>query len=349
MRDEARRICLSRLGQSAALDSASMKASAAVLAALTCGLCLGQTACGNSTDRPSMPREPAAARAPLPAPDVTLTSDEKQVWSKLPPDRSAIPVLVYHGIGPESDFSNATDAPYGVSAEDFAKQMTLIQHAGYQTISLQTFIDFVQKKPVDLPPRPLLLTFDDGRADSWTGSDGILRELHFNAVMFVDVGRVDGGDPEYLTWQELTTMKDSGRWQLQLHSGEGHVQIHYGSGPDDYGPFYAYEKQGEDFDRWRDRVQSDIAWGQRMLTDHISTYRPIAFAPPYGSYGQDGTNDSRIPDDLLGWLSDRYDVVFTQDVNARARPGAGQPLGRIQVTRATTAGDLHEKLLSGQQ
>ena len=33
------------------------------------------------------------ARAPLPAPEVTLTSDEKQVWAKLPPDRSAIPVL----------------------------------------------------------------------------------------------------------------------------------------------------------------------------------------------------------------------------------------------------------------
>jgi hypothetical protein len=40
--------------------------------------------------------------------------------------------------------------------------------------------------------------------------------------------------------------------------------------------------------------------------------------------------------------------VFTQDVNARARAGAGQPLGRIQVIRATTGGDLNEKLLSGE-
>ena len=120
----------------------------------------------------------------------------------------------------------------------------MIQHAGYETIDLQTFIDFVQNKPVDLPPRPLLLTFDDARADSWTGADGILRKLHFNAVMFVDVGRVDGGDPEYLTWQELATVQDSGRWQLQLHSGKGHTQIHYGPGSDDYGPFYAYEEAG---------------------------------------------------------------------------------------------------------
>jgi biofilm PGA synthesis lipoprotein PgaB len=320
-----------------------MKGSAVVLAALTCGLCLGQAGCASSTARPP----PPGARAPLPAPEVTLTSEQKQVWSKLPPDRSAIPVLLYHGIGPESAFSNATDASYGVSTEDFATQMTMMQHAGYQTIDLQTFIEFVQRKPVDLPPRPLLLTFDDARADSWTGADGILRKLHFNAVMFVDVGRVDGGDPEYLTWHELATMQDSGLWQLQLHSGKGHTQIHYGSGPDDYGPFYAYEKPGEDFDGWQDRVQSDITWGQKTLSDHIPAYQPLAFSPPYGSYGQDGTNDARIPDDLLDWLTHRYDVIFTQDVNARAQPGARQPLGRIQVTRETTAGSLHEMLLSG--
>ena len=319
-----------------------------MLAALMCGLCLVLVACGDSSDRRPEPGEPAAARTPLPAPDVELTSDEKQVWKKLPPDRSAIPVLLYHGIGAESDFSNAADASYGIGTEDFAKQMTMIQHAGYETIDLQTFIDFVQNKPVDLPPRPLLLTFDDARADSWTGADGILRKLHFNAVMFVDVGRVDGGDPEYLTWQELATVQDSGRWQLQLHSGKGHTQIHYGPGSDDYGPFYAYKEQGEDFDGWRDRVHSDIAWGQNTLADHASNYQPLAFAPPYGSYGQDATNDSRIPDDLLDWLTDRYDIVFTQDVNARAQAGARQPVGRIQVTRTTTGGDLHEMLLSGE-
>jgi biofilm PGA synthesis lipoprotein PgaB len=322
--------------------------SAAVLAALTCGLSLGLAACGNSTDRRSATMAPAATRTPLPAPNVALTSDEKQVWAKLPPDRSSIPVLLYHGIGPESNFSNTSDADYGIGSEDFAKQMTMIDHAGYKTIDLQTFIDFVQKKQVELPPRPLLLTFDDARADSWTGADDILRKLHFNAVMFVDVGRVDAGDPEYLTWQELATMQDSGRWQPQLHSGKGHKQVHYAPGPDDYGPFYAYEQQEEDFDGWRDRVRSDIAWGQTTLGDHSSTYRPLAFAPPYGSYGQDGTNDPKIPDDLLGWLTQRYAAVFTQDVNARAHAGDGQPLGRIQVTRATTGGDLHEKLLSGE-
>jgi peptidoglycan/xylan/chitin deacetylase (PgdA/CDA1 family) len=313
--------------------------SASRLAALTCTASLVAAACGESA-------APAPERAPVAAPEVTLTADEERVWAPLPPDRSAIPVLLYHGIGPESDFSNADDAAYGVATEDFAKQMTMLAHAGFETIDLRTFTDFVQGKEVELPDRPVLLTFDDARADSWTGADGILEELGFNAVMFVDVGRVDGGDPEYLTWDELARLDDD-RWELQLHSGEGHQQIRYGPGDDDYGPFYAYREEGEDFDGWRDRVRSDIEWGQETLSENIPAHRPLAFAPPYGNYGQDGTNDERIPDDLLGFLTDRYGLVFTQDVNARAKPGSGPPTGRIQVTRAMTGGELHDRLLTG--
>ena len=316
-----------------------MKAVAA-LVAIACGGVFGLAACGGE-------EEAATPRSPRPAPEVVLTPDEKQAWAPLPPDRSAVPVLLYHGIGTESDFSNEADASHGVGFEDFAKQMTLIAEAGYRTIDLTTFVHFVQGEPVDLPPRPLLLTFDDARADSWTGADGILDELGFDAIMFVDVGRVDGGDAEYLRWEELETMQASGRWQLQLHSGEGHRQIQYGPGPNDFGPYYAYEEEAEDLDGWRERVRSDIEWGRETLSDHIASYEQLAFSPPYGNYGQEGTNDPRIPDDLLGWLSENYDAVFTQDVNARAEPGDRQPLGRIQVTRATTGGDIYARLLSG--
>ena len=155
---------------------------------------------------------------------------------------------------------------------------------------------------------------------------------------------MDGGDPEHLTWPELETMQRSGRWELQLHSGEGHQQIQYGPAPDDVGPFYAFELEGEGFDGWRERVFGDITWGQGLLSTNIPSYRPRAFAPPYGSYGQDGTNDPRIPEELLPWLADRYGIVFTQDQSIFTTPRQAQPLGRLQVTREMTGGQLHEWL-----
>ena len=230
-----------------------MRLSATAVIALSCGLTLAATGCGKSGASSCRAESP---RTPIAAPEVILTPEEKAVWAPLPPDRSAVPVLLYHGVGAPSDFANAADAQYGIDADDFAKQMTMIKHAGYQTIGLQTFVDFVRGRPVKLPPRPLLLTFDDGRADSWTGSESILKQLHFTAVMFVDVGRVSACDPEYLTWDELRAMEDGGRWTMQLHAGpDGHQYIQYGSSSDETGPYYAYKEPGEDFSQWQDRVQ----------------------------------------------------------------------------------------------
>ena len=121
-----------------------------------------------------------------------------------------------------------------------------MHHAGFRTIALTEFVKFVEGEDVDLPARPVLLTFDDARLDSWTGSDAILRELGFQAVMFVDVGRVADGEPEYMTWDELRTAQSSGRWEPQVHSGHGHVYVRYGPAPDETGPAYAYEQSARE-------------------------------------------------------------------------------------------------------
>ena len=168
---------------------------------------------------------------------MVLSADDREMWAPTPSHPSAVPVLLYYGVAPVSGFSNRTDADSGIDPQDFARQMALLHHAGYETITLDEFVRFMRRENLSLPPRPLLLTFDGARLDSWTGSDGILRELDFNAVLFVDVGRVEEEDPEYLTWKELNTLQGSGRWEVQLQSGTGGRQIRYGPAPDDVGPF----------------------------------------------------------------------------------------------------------------
>jgi peptidoglycan/xylan/chitin deacetylase (PgdA/CDA1 family) len=257
-----------------------------------------------------------------------------------------VPVLLYHGVAPASGFSKRGDADLGIDPELFARQMALLAHAGYDTITLAEFIRFIRREQVSLPPRPLLLTFDGARLDSWTGSDGILRKLGFNAVLFVDVGRVEEGHREYLTWRELNTLQGSGRWEVQLQSGTGHHQIRYGPAPDDVGPFYAYRGSQEILGGWRERVFSDITWAEEQLAFRVRGYRPLAFAPPYGTYGQADTNDRRIPRELLARLLQSFEVVFTQDRSGFASPGATNPLGRIEITRDVSEAQLHALLAS---
>ena len=288
-------------------------------------LCAALVACGGST------QEPRDERAARPAADVRLSSGDRAAWASAPPDRSSVPVLVYDRVLPD----------------DFARQMTLFDHAGYETISLDDFVRFVQREPVKLPPRPLLLTFADARLESWAGSDAILRRLGFNAVLFVEIGPIEKRDPKFLTWEELDKLQRSGRWEVQLQSGTGDRLIRFGPEPDDVGPFYAYRGSEEVLGGWRERVFSDITYGEQQLAHHVRGYRPLAFAPPFGNYGQVRTNDRHIPREFLARALLSFDVVFTQDRRGFAKPGATNPLGRIEVTPDVTEEQLQALLAAG--
>ena len=298
-------------------------AGAVLLLALAC-LCPALAACGGSDE----PRDP---RSPAPAPNVALSAADKASWPRGEPRRDAVPVLVYRRVTPSA----------------FARQMALLDHAGYDTIALDDLVRFVRREAVSLPPRPMLLTFDGGRVDSYTATDSVLRDRGLGAVMFVDVGRVEANDPAYLSYRELDHLQKAGRWDVQLQSGTGHQRIRYGSSPSDVGPFYASRGGEEVLGGWRERVFSDITYGEDQLRHHVRGYRPLAFAPPYGNYGQAGTNDPRIPRLLLERLELSFAAVFTQDRDAFATPGAGNPLGRFEVTGQTSESELRALLERG--
>ena len=285
-------------------------------------LCLSAAACGGGDAV-----EPGA-REPRPAPHVSLSVDDRHRWAPRPAARTQVPVLAYSRVAPET----------------FARQMALLHHAGYETITLADFVGFVRGRAVKLPPHPMLLTFDGGRLATWTESDGVIRELGFSAVLFVDVGRVEARDPAYLTWKELDRLQDSGRWDVQLQSGTGNQEIRYGPDKDDVGPFYAYRGADEVLGGWRERVFSDISYGEQQLEHHVRGYRPLAVAPPEGNYGQAGTNDPRIPRELLDRLLLSFDVVFTQDRSGLVASGARNPFGRFVVTPRVTESELRSRL-----
>ena len=231
--------------------------------------------------------------------------------------RSTIPVLVHRDVAPKQ----------------FARDVERLRDAGYETITLATFTRFLRGQPVALPPRPVLLTLDHGRRDAFNGADEVLRAHGFTAVGFLDVGRIAAGDPAYLRWSELDRLQRSGRWDMQLESGTGRFKIRYGPRPGDVGPFYAYRGADEVLGGWRERVFGDISAAERQLARRIRGYRPLAFAPPYGNYGQAGTNDPEIPRLLLARLHQSFPVVFVDDRSPFTARGAGtaHPVGRLPV------------------
>jgi poly-beta-1,6-N-acetyl-D-glucosamine N-deacetylase len=283
----------------------------------------------------------AARRSATPAPGrVRLTASERGIWQQLPVTRKGIPVLLYHGIGRRSDFRNPADAAYAITKYDFAKQMALLQAAGYRTITLEQFRAWHAGRLTALPDHPLLLTFDDSLASSFDGADAVLRKLGWTAVMFVDAGDVAARVPGYASWARLAAAQRSGRWELQLHAGRGHHNIAYDAAGTT-GPFYAYRVAGrEGIADWERRAIGDLEWGEAQLAAHVPGYRPLSFAPPYGNYGQLSTNDRRIPRRLGAWLRTRFGLIFVQQPARYAR--RRDPLvPRLQVTRKMAGGEIH--------
>jgi peptidoglycan/xylan/chitin deacetylase (PgdA/CDA1 family) len=91
-----------------------------------------------------------------------------------------LPVLLYHNIGP----SRETEAPsLSISPAKFESQIRWLAARGYTPIRASDWIAWVSRG-VPLPPKPILLTFDDGYADLAMFALPLLRRLGFTAEVF---------------------------------------------------------------------------------------------------------------------------------------------------------------------
>jgi peptidoglycan/xylan/chitin deacetylase (PgdA/CDA1 family) len=250
-----------------------------------------------------------------------------------------VPILVYHGLHP---VSNTARDPYSIAPGEFARQMAMLSADGFHTISIAQYARFRVGDVAQLPNRPILITFDDGRIDSYQGADPILARYGMRATMFVITANADAAKTGYLGWPKLARMPASGRWDLQEHAHAGHVLI--STGPRGAtGPYYAnllYRNGArETFTTFKRRVTSDILTGRRLMASHVPGFEPLAFAVPYGSYGQARTNYAPIPGWEGPWLARTFTVIFIQDRPAYNPPG--NPVGqRYGIHAGTTAATL---------
>lgn len=110
-------------------------------------------------------------------------------------------ILEYHMV-------NHTDKDlYNVDPTDFAAQMDYLKAEGYTTISMLDFMK-AKKGKMDLPAKPIILSFDDGYIDNYTELLPILEKRGMKATLFMvtnDIG-LDG----YLTWDMLRDMQSRG-------------------------------------------------------------------------------------------------------------------------------------------
>lgn len=148
------------------------------------------------------------------AQETKLNSQKKVLGAYL-----RVPVLMYHYIRINPNYKDKIGFNLSVTPSDFAAQMNYLDQQGYYPMTLDD-LNYVLYHPSYLPKKPIVITFDDGYEDSYTNAFPILKSHHFRAINFVITGFV--GEPNYLTWNQITEMKDSG-----IFFFEGHTVHHY--------------------------------------------------------------------------------------------------------------------------
>lgn len=119
----------------------------------------------------------------------------------------AVPILMYHeiAVGPNDLY---------VSPNDFQKQLDFLARHGYHTVTLTELLSAVQGRST-LPPRPLVISFDDGYDNAYRVAYPMLKKHGFRGVFFVFVKGV--GRRGYVTWAELREMTQAGM-EIEAHT-----------------------------------------------------------------------------------------------------------------------------------
>lgn len=191
----------------------------------------------------------------LPTATFTPTFTLEPQWNIQGPGEIIVPILLYHHIG----FPLQGEAIYYVSPDAFDRQMNLLYQWGYKTISVELLARAL-KEGAELPPKPVILTFDDGSETTYTTALPIMQRYNFTGTSYIVYNYV--GIPGYLNEDQIRGLYASG-WEIGSH-GLSHVDL-----------TMQPNRQGDEIVESRKRLQS-------LLDVPV-----LSFAYPFGIYNDD--------------------------------------------------------------
>jgi peptidoglycan/xylan/chitin deacetylase (PgdA/CDA1 family) len=196
-----------------------------------------------------------------------------------------VPIITYHSIVDAKDDWQFRHLSCPVST--FESHLKAIRWANFHTISLQRLYGYMAKGE-QIPPRSVVLTFDDGYLDNWVYAFPLLKKYGCHGTIFVNPDFVDPAGSlrpnledvwsgqismhdlpasGFLSWQEMRAMETSGSIDIQSHSlthtwyfcSAEIVDFHH---PGDNYPWLAWNAHPERKHLWMTEDQQTFtSWG----------------------------------------------------------------------------------------
>ncbi|MBI2104150.1 MAG: polysaccharide deacetylase family protein [Candidatus Omnitrophica bacterium] len=169
-----------------------------------------------------------------------------------------LPILAYHRVGP----FRADHVPT-VSAEAFERQLELLARFQYRVLPLEDLISCLDRGE-RLPRRSVVITFDDGYAETHTVAWPLLKRFGYPAAVFVAPGEV--GRAGFATWEQLAELARDG-------IAVGSHTMHHS-----YVPLLSAERLQEEFRQSKAVIESRIGRVVQCLSYPSGGFTPQAQA-----------------------------------------------------------------------
>lgn len=178
--------------------------------------------------------------------------------------KAQIPVLCYHHIRDPKPGQSETFKSYSVSPSQFAEQMKALKDSGYESVLPNQLYDhLVYDHP--LPPKPVMLTFDDTDEEQFTIGAKEMQKYGFKGVFFIMTISINR--PRYMSKEQIKELADNGN-AVESHTWDHHMVTKY---------------QGEDWEKQFVKPRKTI--------EDITGKSALYFAYPFGLW-----NKAAIPE-----------------------------------------------------
>ena len=130
-------------------------------------------------------------------------------WVVQGPGDVTVPILLYHWID-----TSPIDSRYYVTPQKFEEEIKLLHDWQYTTITTVQLVQAITQG-TKLPPRPVLITFDDGHVDNYTNAFPIMQKYGFTGVLYIVYNYM--GTDGYMNKDQILAMHAAG-WEVGSHS-----------------------------------------------------------------------------------------------------------------------------------
>jgi peptidoglycan/xylan/chitin deacetylase (PgdA/CDA1 family) len=127
------------------------------------------------------------------------------------PKPQRVPVLAYHRVGPTAADSMT------LRSSNFAAHLRVIRDSGCSVIPLGDLVAYRLGHRPTLPPRPVVLTVDDGHRSVMEGMAPLLQDTAWPVTLFIYPSAISNASYA-MRWEQLRELQATGHYRIESHT-----------------------------------------------------------------------------------------------------------------------------------